>query len=83
MSNFFSSAIVKLTTDFNSESPAVLRTESTDTDSYTIMHLKKKLKTMKESYSFVKEIENVKRAKSKMESIKSIEDQLELYYDDI
>ena len=74
MSNFFSSAIVKLTTDFNSESPAVLRTESTDTNSHTIKHLKKKLKTIKESYSFEKETGNAERAKSKMESIESIEE---------
>ena len=83
MDEFFSSTIAKLTADFNSESPTVLRAESTDTDtdSHTIMRLKKKLKTIKESYSFVKETGNKERAKSKMESIESIEDQLESYYD--
>ena len=74
MDDFFSSATAKLTADFNSESPAVLRTESTNTDSHTITRLKKKLKTMKESYSFAKETGNVERAKSKIESIESIED---------
>ena len=74
MDKFFNSAIGKPTANFSSESPAVLHAESTDTSSYAMKCLKKKLKIIKESHSFAKETGNAERAKSKIESIESIED---------
>ena len=77
MSDFFNSTNSKLAADFSSDSPAEFRTESTESDSYAIKRLKKKLQKMKQSCSFAKESGKMERTKPKMESIESIEDQLE------
>ena len=76
----FDSATTKSTADFSSESPSGLTTNCVD--GYEIKRSQKKLEIMKEIHSFAKENGNEERAKAKIKTIESVEDQLEACCDD-